>query len=57
MLEKVKKLEKRSINVKMLVELIVEHIIHTQKSKAQLFKIRPDIVIIGPTMTFYYREM
>ena len=34
-----------------MVELIVEHIICPQKSKAQLFLFRNDIVIIGPTMT------
>ena len=36
-----------------LVELIVKHIIRTQNSKAQLFKFRTDIVIIGLRNTFY----
>ena len=34
--------------------IIVEHIIRPQISKARLFKFRTDIVIKGPTMTFYY---
>ena len=41
----------------MLVELIVEHIMRPQNSKAWHLKLRTDIVIKSHTMTFYYREM
>ena len=39
------------------LNLLLKHIIHPQNSKPLLFKFRTDIVIIAPTMTFYYREM